>query len=190
MKHFVCFLIVPALLFYHRVWGALSKWHRSSSALGRRKYWTSPQVFDNGKKDLGAYWKIIQDIPLNPFVQDPLGGQMEKEGGSQLQAKTINMRTGSQPKGNSWSPLLPISIHQREMPFTNPHITEHKSQEQACKLVVAALRGPWTWGFVDYMTCGCTRVLAQPLKYNAASPAHKECGGNRPWGNLFERETH
>lgn len=73
------------------------------------------------EKDLKAYWKISQDIPLNPFVQTTFGGQIQKKGGSELQAKSINMRPGRQPKGNSSSPLLPISIHQRETPFSNPH---------------------------------------------------------------------
>lgn len=61
-------------------------------------------MLDTGKWDLKAYWKISQDIPLNPFVQTTFGGQIQKGRGggvSELQAKTINMRTGSQPKGNS-----------------------------------------------------------------------------------------
>lgn len=53
-------------------------------------------------------------IPLNLFV---CLWRTYEEG----RAKTIDMQTGSQPKGNSSSLLLPISIHQGEMPFTNPH---------------------------------------------------------------------
>lgn len=34
--------------------------------------------------------------------------------------ETIMEDTGSQPKGNSCSMLLPIPIHQQEMPFNNP----------------------------------------------------------------------
>lgn len=46
-----------------------------------------------------------------------------------LQAKTINMQAGSEPIGNSLSLWWPISIHQREMPFTNPHNYVHNGQE-------------------------------------------------------------
>lgn len=150
-------------------------------------------VPDNSKKDLGAYWKISQDIPLNPFVQDTLGGQMEREGGSSFKLKP---------------PTCILAANQKEI--LSPHccqfqfirgkchllilITMHNSQEISLRTlsenasrVMSAIESRDSWIICHAAAPGS---FSLPQKYNKASPTHKECEGNRPWRNLFERETH
>lgn len=114
-----------------------------------------------------------------------------------LQAKTINMQAGSEPIGNSSSLWWPISIHQKEMPFTNPHNYVHNGQEVSMwtRPQLASERGVVqvvkieSGGLVASSNIRM-RPVSLPCPQNATPSSHTKSAGETDRKEISLREEH